>query len=535
MQASSGTNPGGPSSDAARRGWSSGASLVRAYRGLLWLAWGFLLVSLPFTTFPFVARTLGGGQASPLAGIPLLVLVVVWLAPNLLLGGRLPTLSRPLLLLGIIALATGAASLFLEIYPAFGQEVLDRVVRGLVTLAIGLCFYLVASKFARSERALRISLILLYVGAVVMLVWASIQAYLLIQGVAEVPDRLNRLHRLVSMRDMSPDRVVGFAFEPSWLADLLIVLYIPLWSASVIRGYTVLSLKASRWSAELLLLIWGLGIFFLTFSRIGYVALFAVGGALGLTATWRLAGRITGRVHRRPDAPRSTASRLRQWLLWAVMVILLLAMMTALLYAAGLVDKRIARLFTYDYARLFTGGEESIYSFANRLAYAERVVYWAVGFRAFALHPVLGVGLGDIGFFYRQSLPSFGYGLVEMIWILEGKLDIPNAKNVWVRLLGETGIAGFLAYSVWLGMIALAGRVLASDRRGLFSVLGLAGMMAVLAQVVEGFSLDSFALPQLWVITGLVTAAIIILEAERRTGTPPAVGSAGAGPRTNEG
>lgn len=53
------------------------------------------------------------------------------------------------------------------------------------------------------------------------------------------------------------------------------------------------------------------------------------------------------------------------------MIILLIAMMTALLYAAGLVDKRIARLFTYDYARLFTGGEEFVYSFASRLAYAE--------------------------------------------------------------------------------------------------------------------------------------------------------------------
>lgn len=217
------------------------------------------------------------------------------------------------------------------------------------------------------------------------------------------------------------------------------------------------------------------------------------------------------------------------------MVILLIAMMTALLYAAGLVDKRIARLFTYDYARLFKGGEESVYSFASRLAYAERLIYWAVGFRAFALHPVLGVGLGDIGFFYHQVIPSFGYGLVEMIWLLEGKLDLPNAKNVWVRLLGETGIAGFLAYSVWLVLIALAARVLSSERRGLFSVIGLAGMLAVLAQVVEGFSLDSFALPQLWVITGLVTAAIVIQETKRRSGTTPVLDPGMVEPGSDEG
>lgn len=523
MAVSSPTDASATYSDTQGHLGRPGAVIRQAYRGLLWLAWGFLLVSLPFTTFPFVARTLGGGQASPLAGVPLLVLVVVWLAPNLAFGGRLPSLSRPLLLLGIIAVITGVASLFLGIYPAFGQAVVDRVIRGLLTLTIGLCFYLVASKLPRSDRALRFSLILLYVGALIMLLWASIQAYLLIQGVPEVPDRLNRFHRLFSMRDMSPQRVTGFAFEPSWLADQLIILYLPLWLASVIRGYTVLSSKITRWSIELVLLAWGAAIFFLTFSRIGYIAVFVVGGVMGLLASWRLAGRITGRVTRRFDGPRPAADRLRQFLLWAGMAILLVAMMAALLYAAGLVDKRIAQVFTYDYARLFTGGEESIYSFANRLAYAERVIYWAVGFRVFALHPVLGVGLGDIGFFYRQVLPNFGYGLVEMIWLLEGKLDIPNAKNVWVRLLGETGIAGFLAYSVWLALIALGARVLASERRGLFSVLGLAGMLAVLAQVVEGFSLDSFALPQLWVITGLVTAAILIQETERRSEASPAL------------
>lgn len=511
--------------DTVRTRRASSARPSQAYRLMLWLAWGFLLVSLPFTTFPFVARTLGGGQASPLAGIPLLVLVVVWLVPNLLLGGRLPSLSRPLLLLGITAVITGAASIFLGIHPAFGQDVLGRVVRGLVTLAIGLCFYLVAAKFARSDRDLRTSLILLYIGALIMLLWASIQAYLLIQGVPEVPDRLNRFHRLFSMRDMSPQRVTGFAFEPSWLADQLIILYIPLWLASVIRGYTALSTKITRWSVELVLLAWGVAIFFLTFSRIGYIAVFVVGGVMGLVASWRLAAWMTRGDGPRVDGPRPVAGRLRQWLIWVGMVILLIAMMTALLYAAGLVDKRIGSVFKYDYPRLFTGGEESVYTFANRLAYAERVIYWAVGFRAFALHPVLGVGLGDIGFFYRQVLPNFGYGLVEMIWLLEGRLDIPNAKNVWVRLLGETGIVGFLAYSVWLVLIALAARVLSSERRGVFSILGLAGMMAVLAQVVEGFSLDSFALPQLWVITGLVTSAVVIQETRRRNRPSPTLDS----------
>ncbi len=500
---------------------SSDAPLVRNIgQAVSWVAWACLLVSLPVTTFPFVARTLGGGQASPLAGLPLIFLVAAWLVPNLVVGGRLPSISKPLLCLGLIAAGSGAAAIFLEIYPAFGQDVNDRIVRGLITLGIGMAFYLVASKFPRSDRALRYSLMLLYIGAALMLVWATVQAYVVLRDFPEVPDRLNRFHRLFSMRDMSPQRVSGFAFEPSWLADLLIIVYIPLWLASVIRRYSVFTGGKGRLTVELVLLIWGSAIFFVTFSRIGYVAAFLVVGAMGLTAAWKIAGRLTTRSTLRVGGVSPSGIRLRQLLASLGLVILLIAVMLGLVYAASAFDKRIARLFTYDYARLLTGGETSVYSFANRLAYAERLIYWAMGFRAFSLHPLLGVGLGDIGFFFSKTLPGFGYGLVEMIWLLEGKLDIPNAKNLWVRLLGETGIAGFAAYLVWLGMIGLAARELAQGRHGVRAVIGLAGLMALLAQLAEGFSLDSFALPQFWIITGLVTAALGISFQDRRAPLP---------------
>ena len=35
----------------------------------------------------------------------------------------------------------------------------------------------------------------------------------------------------------------------------------------------------------------------------------------------------------------------------------------------------------------------------------------------------------------------------------------------------------------------------------------MAGLLALVAQLVEGFSLDTFALPQLWILVGLLTAA----------------------------
>jgi hypothetical protein len=67
---------------------------------------------------------------------------------------------------------------------------------------------------------------------------------------------------------------------------------------------------------------------------------------------------------------------------------------------------------------------------------------------------------------------------------------------------------------LWFGS-----RMLHSRAREVKAVIGLAGSLALLAQLVEGFSLDSFALPQMWVILGLVTAAI----GQMTTATAPAV------------
>ena len=36
-------------------------------------------------------------------------------------------------------------------------------------------------------------------------------------------------------------------------------------------------------------------------------------------------------------------------------------------------------------------------------------------------------------------------------------------------------------------------------------VLGLAGLMVAMMQFFEGFSLDTFALPQMWIVFGFVT------------------------------
>ncbi len=46
----------------------------------------------------------------------------------------------------------------------------------------------------------------------------------------------------------------------------------------------------------------------------------------------------------------------------------------------------------------------------------------------------------------------------------------------------------------------------------LITTAALAGQLALVGFAVEGFSIDSFALPYLWVAAGMLTAAIRIFQ-----------------------
>ena len=152
---------------------------------------------------------------------------------------------------------------------------------------------------------------------------------------------------------------------------------------------------------------------------------------------------------------------------------------------------------------------DGLFALGDRLAFSERIVYWTAAFRTFSLYPLLGVGPGNAGFFFERTLPDYGYRLAEIQALLrESSFGFPNPKNLWAKLLAETGIAGFLLFGLWFALMGFGAAVLRGRGDGFERFLGLASMMVILTQLVEGFSMDTFALPQLWLIFGLATAAL---------------------------
>jgi O-antigen ligase len=89
-------------------------------------------------------------------------------------------------------------------------------------------------------------------------------------------------------------------------------------------------------------------------------------------------------------------------------------------------------------------------------------------------------------------------------------------------LLSETGIAGTLLFGVFVVFVLIGALALMRSRDVRARYLGTAGLMSWLAIMVQGFSLDSFALPTMWVSFGIVgSAARIFLEQAKPPGGGP--------------
>ena len=80
----------------------------------------------------------------------------------------------------------------------------------------------------------------------------------------------------------------------------------------------------------------------------------------------------------------------------------------------------------------------------------------------------------------------------------------PNSKNLYIRLLSETGIFGFwLFVSFYLFVLGKIIKLLRSTNKEVVYI-GVAGLCAWLAIVLLGMSQDSFAMPTIWLPLGLV-------------------------------
>lgn len=475
----------------------------KIYQVVTSLSWDALVIFLPVTSLPLLSRLMGGTDVAPLSVVFLAVLVAIWFVPRLIKSRGIPYQSVPLFIFFLLAVVSSLLAFF-RMVPTFKGEGLEgNELSNLTTLGIGLCFFLVTTLWLSDEQKLRRFFVIVNISGGIALFYSFIQAIFII-GFNQQPAGLLRFQNLISAsQTLFVGRVNGLTLEPSWLAHQLNMFYIPIWLGFSFKKVSIHKFRLFSLTVENILLAVSFVVLFFSKSRIGWLAFLAYFAYLFLRLMDGFRRRIVQRSMARKGV--SSSSKLK-WILfnigfWFVLILVLQGVLIFAGWVLTKIDPRTVQLF--DLQAIANMG---ILGWASRLVFAERVIYWIAGFQVFLQYPIFGVGLGNSGYFIPQAIGSFGYLLTEILRVFVSNTGLPNPKNLWVRILAETGLAGFSVFIGWLWVEWETARTNEHLKSLLAQAVGLMGQMVVIGLILEGFSLDTFALPYCWMILGLVVA-----------------------------
>jgi hypothetical protein len=495
-------------------------SLVEIIMAAAWLG-------LPFTSFPILGWYTNS-QAAPLSAIPIGIVLLIWLLPKILQGQKLPMEIVPLLGFVLFAIVSSAAMLFTDIVPFEGRTFAGQSSRALFTLGIGVSFYLVVAAWLRSEPAINRALQFINIGGAIMLIWGLVQIIIIAKSNGYFPAFLDRMRTWLVIQPYGVqigNRLSGLAYEPSWFAHQLNILYLPIWIAATYLRQSAFRLRILRLSIENILLVFGLIEFILSRPRVGFAALLLMLGYLFIRIMIATSKQISQYLvgHKNtPNQNQKTKTRVLSIFINLGFLILFLGIITGIAYVGSRVDERLELLFKAipaDELLIIKAMDENALMYIGaRLSFLERTIYWILGWHIFNDYPLLGVGLGNTGFFAFTHIPATGWMTSEIRDLAYRLFYMINTKSYWLRILAETGIIGFSFFITWLIGLWRSATYLVKNHQKTFLLVGMAAQLSLLAFVFEGFSLDSFALPYLWVSAGMLSAVRMVATQKKSQG-----------------
>ena len=169
---------------------------------------------------------------------------------------------------------------------------------------------------------------------------------------------------------------------------------------------------------------------------------------------------------------------------------------------------------TKELVGLLTLDQNTLLQLSQRFIFLERMVYWLNGWNVFNQYPWLGVGLGNAGFFFPKLAPAMGWATFEIRNVLFYLHPITQCKKFLVPLVGrDWDHRVFGVYYLDLRPVSVH-QVLTSQPKFYRENISLRRSAFLLAFIGEGFSIDSFAMPYLWVMAGLIASIALISRRE---------------------
>jgi len=463
------------------------------------IVWAIFLFTLPVTSFPYFPGGIGGRtEVRPLSLYPLVILVFLVTLPRLF-SRPIPRTAIPLGAFVIAAFASTTFAFTQGIDPDIGITVASRTIRMLVTLALGVAFYITVAVTPTTTDELRFSLRWMYAGFIMALLWGSIQMGYILFYTPEYFNTIEHLQGFISVRGLFETRISGMTYEPNWFAEQISFLLMPWLFAAVISNSTAFRWRLRWLTIEMLLLAWASVVLIYTYSRTGYVLW---GLQLILAFFFR---------------PRKATERDKRWGLVARRILqigFLFMVLILVVFVAGSRNRYFSRLWNY------WTDENAAGSYIQYIAVSQRVAYWETAYRIYEDYPWLGIGLGNYTFYFEEKLPDRPlFPTPELTYKFtpeEGRNRVAVPKNMFVRILAETGLLGTSAFLAFLiGVLGCALYLfLTSNPEARY--LGQAGLLGMVVFIGVAFSVDSFAVPNMWVLFGLVTASAQIYSQPSR-------------------
>jgi hypothetical protein len=464
--------------------------------------WGSLILLLPITSLPLLSQAAGGSMVAPASVLPLSLLVLVFVPLYFYRQHQLPRPVLPLLAFVFVAVFSTALSFFIE-SPLFRDaNRLRNLLSGFTTLGIGISFFLTALLLTDSGERLAFFFKWVNIGGGIALLWAGLQSlYWYLTG--GYPDWMAEIQRIISTSgNLYNRRTTGMAFEPSWLGHQLVLFYLPYWLAASFRRFSVFHWRIWKLSAENLFLAAGGLILVLSLARSALLSFSLAVGWLILMSTARFAGWFHQKIiAARSNAVSRTAALLIKGSIWLGIAGVYAALLLGGAFVLSRLDPRMEDLF-----RVLSNPYNPLEA-ANYLFFGERMAFWLTGLQIFNHYPLFGVGLENAGYFFPENLPIFGWTVVESHKMYYTSA-LPNTLSLWFRLLSETGIIGFSLFLSFLYLVWKTARLLFRDAHPLIATLGLTAQLTLIALLMEGMSVDTFAFPYFWLIFGWLLGAL---------------------------
>lgn len=447
--------------------------------------WAVALLLLPLTTPAFLP--FGHSLVRP----PALLLLGLVAVGALLHGpSRSRVLSdtgvRLLLVFAGWAMCVGA---WHALHPspgtAKGMVASGLFLRAGLTLAGGAACYIAARSMLGNPSDLRRWWPYILCGLLLSVLWAFIQRLAYTEtGQATLGPLVSHASKLLSGSieppidcSLADARPHGLAYEPSWLASQLLLLLMPV-------GFCWLMLENGRLRAWGGLAIYGVFVgVSLGSSRLGY--------AIALTSG--CAGVLWGFLAHSRRSAVTAAHMCLCLILGAVLA------WRSTYFKAALCAEQAP--FDVPSSSPAWPGTDAQFAWAVRSNFIPRMAAAHAAATMASASPITGVGLGAYPIRFPECAPAYALYSSEV----RGWADpdpavgrMPNAKNMLLRIAAETGLIGL---ALWLAFIAWHWSRGWSD-----PAWRLLAILAAIALLADWISLDSFALPQAWLLLAIVVA-----------------------------